>query len=63
MLFNGFMSILAATWDKWASKETIINVATMVGIIGYGLDVNNMQQEKFEQALNCRSLYSQQGRI
>lgn len=61
MLFNEFMSILAATWDKWASKETIIDVATMVGIIGYGLEVNNMQQDKFEQPLNCRSLNCQQG--
>ena len=34
-------------------KENIINTAKKVGITVTGLDVNNMQQDKFEQALSC----------
>ena len=50
MLFNGFM---AAIWDKWASKKTIINATKRVGITATALDVNSIQQDKFEEALNC----------
>ena len=38
---------------KRALKETIINTAKKVGITVTGLDVNSLQQDKFEQASNC----------
>ena len=41
MLFNRFM---AAMWDKWASKKTIINSNKRVGITATALDVNSMEQ-------------------
>ena len=40
-------------WDKWASKETIINTVKRLGITVTGLDVNSMQKHKLEQVLNC----------
>ena len=39
-------------WDKLALKKTIINTAQKVGITATGLEVNSMQQDKFEPALN-----------
>ena len=39
-------------WDKWALRDTIINAAKRVGISKEGLNVNNMQQDKFQQAAN-----------
>ncbi|XP_065677263.1 uncharacterized protein LOC136071680 [Hydra vulgaris] len=50
---EGFMTILGEMWDKWASRDTIINAAKRVGISKEGLSVNNMQQDKFHQAANC----------
>ena len=38
---------------KRALKETIINTAKKVGITVTGLDVNSLQQDKFEQASDC----------
>lgn len=52
---ENFMSILGEMWDKWASEDIIINAAKRVGISTTGLNVNDMQQDKFEQALNCMS--------
>ena len=47
------MIILGAMWDKWASRDTIINATKRVEISKEGLNVNNMQQDKFQQAANC----------
>lgn len=48
-----FMKILAEIWDKWATKSVIVNAAKRVGIFKEGLSVNEMQQDKFEQAARC----------
>ena len=50
---EGFMKILGSMWDKWASKDTIITAAKRVGISKNGLNVKDMQQDKFQQAANC----------
>ena len=50
---EGFMQILGEIWDQWAPEETIINAAERVGISKVGLDVNKMQQDKFDQAARC----------
>ena len=42
------MTILGAMWDKWVSRDTIINAAKRVRISKKGLNVNNMQQDKFQ---------------
>ena len=47
------MHILDEIWDQWAPEETIVNAAERVGISKSGLDVNKMQQDKFEQAATC----------
>lgn len=47
---SSFMSILSKIWDKWASKKSIIAAAKRVGISKEGLNVNWMQQQKFEKA-------------
>ena len=39
---EGFKTTLGAMWDKWASRDTIINAAKRVGISKEGLNVNNM---------------------
>ena len=44
------MVILANIWDKWVSKEGIINAARKVGITSTKLSVEMMQQDKFERA-------------
>ena len=50
---EGFMTILGEIWDVWAPKDVIINAAQRVGISSKGLDVQKMQQDKFEQAARC----------
>ena len=47
---EGFMLSLAKMWDKWATPTLIRKAAKRVGISGEGLNVNDMQQEKFAQA-------------
>ena len=47
------MVILAEICDNWATGDTIRAAAQRVGISTLGLDVNKMQQDKFEQAANC----------
>ena len=47
---DGFMNIFGTMWDDWASSDNIIAAAKRVGIGKDGLNVNDMQQDKFEQA-------------
>ena len=49
---EGFMNILGEMWDQWAPEQTIVNAAKRVGISKVGLNVENMQQDKFQQAAN-----------
>ena len=44
------MLILANIWDKWASKEPLINAARKVGVESTQLSVKTMQQDKFMRA-------------
>lgn len=44
------MTILGEIWGKWATEEMILNAAKRVGISKIGLSVEDMQQDKFEQA-------------
>ena len=44
------MVILGHIWNKWASKESIVKPAKRVGITASGLNVDGMQQDKFERA-------------
>ena len=44
---EGFMTILGCMWDKWATEDTIINAAKWVGISKDGLNINNIQEDKF----------------
>ena len=46
------MLSLADMWDKWATPKTIRKAARKVGISEEGLNVTDMQQEKFAQAEN-----------
>ena len=54
-----FMHILAEMWDLWAPAETIINASERVGILKTGLNVNKMQQDKFDQAARCMEVEHQ----
>ena len=47
------MIILSDIWDKWAPKQAIVTCAERVGVSSTMLDVNQMQQEKFESAQHC----------
>ena len=49
---GGFMLSLAKMWDKWATPKLIRKAAKRVGISAIGLNVNDMQLEKFAQAAN-----------
>ena len=44
------MDILGTMWNEWASEENLVTAAKRVGISKDGLNVENMQQDKFEQA-------------
>ncbi|XP_065663558.1 uncharacterized protein LOC136085837 [Hydra vulgaris] len=44
-----FMNILGAMWNNWASAANIVAAAKRVGISKNGLNVDDMQQDKFEQ--------------
>lgn len=50
---EAFMLILANIWNKWVSKEIVINAARKVGITASRLSVELMQQDKFARAAAC----------
>ena len=47
------MVTLADMWDKWGTPDTLKKAAKKVGISANGLNVHDMQNEKFIQAENC----------
>ena len=49
---EGFMLSLGNMWDKWATPTLIRKAAKRVGISAEGLNINDMQQDKFVQAAN-----------
>jgi hypothetical protein len=49
---EGVMLSLANMWDKWATPTLIRKAAKRVGISAEGLNINDMQQDKFVQAAN-----------
>ena len=49
---EGVMLSLANMWDKWATPTLIRKAAKRVGISAKGLNINDMQQDKFIQAAN-----------
>ena len=55
---EAFMIILANIWGKWESKESIVKAARVVGVTSTGLNVEGMQQDKFERAANLLELSS-----
>ena len=50
------MLILAQMWSKWAIAETIKAAGKRVGISENGVNVGDMQEDKFIQAEGCISL-------
>nr|XP_047126954.1 uncharacterized protein LOC124808026 [Hydra vulgaris] len=44
------MNILGTMWNNWASAANIVAAAKRVGISKNGFNVDDMQQDKFEQA-------------
>ena len=52
-----FMHVLGEIWPDWVSEESLIKAAKRVGISTKGLNVDNMQTWKFEQA---EGLFSQE---
>ena len=44
---EGFMQILASIWDVWTTKESLIKAARRVGITSSGININDMQKDKF----------------
>ena len=53
---EGFMLILAQMWSKWASAETMKAAGKRIGISENGVNVGDMQEDKFIQAEGCISL-------
>ena len=47
---EAFMPILANIWEKWVSKEILVNAARKVGVTTTQLSVDMMQKNKFERA-------------
>ena len=47
---EGFLDILASIWNSWASKDTITKAAKRVGISESGINIEWMQQDKFDVA-------------
>ena len=47
---EAFMLSLGNMWDKWATPESIIKAAKKVGITSEGLNIEYMQQDKFQKA-------------
>ena len=50
---EGFMLIMADLWKGWATKDMIVAAEKQVGIAMNGLNVEWMQQDKFDQAVAC----------
>ena len=50
---EGFMLIMADIWKRWASREMIVASGKRAGISANGLNVDWMQQDKFNQAAAC----------
>lgn len=50
---EAFMLILSEIWDNWATKPVLQKAAKRVGITPQSLDVNLMQQDKFDRAESC----------
>ena len=44
---EGFMQILASVWDIWTAKESLIKAARRAGITSFGINVIDMQEDKF----------------
>ena len=44
---EAFMNVLADIWDEWTSEELLVKAAKRVGFTSAGIDINNMQTEKF----------------
>jgi hypothetical protein len=47
---EGFMTILSNIWTEWVTPEQLVKAAKRVGISKEGLDVNWMDQSKFDSA-------------
>ena len=44
---EGFMQILADIWDSWTTKESLLKAARRVGITSSGINIHDIQTEKF----------------
>ena len=55
---EGFMQIFAEAWPRWSPAETIRKASKRIGISSNGLNVDDMQQEKFTRAESILSLTS-----
>ena len=55
------MTILGGIWDKWASEDFIICAAKRVGISKDDLNMNDMQQDKFQLAAKLIAQNQKQG--
>ena len=47
-----FMEILGNAWQKWITPKVLVNAAKRVWISATGLNVNWMDEEKFQAAKN-----------
>lgn len=52
-----FTKISAEMWGCWVTKKTLVAAARRVGVLQVGLNVNNMQQDKFGQSVLCQQYY------
>ena len=44
---EGFMQILASIWDVWTTKESLIKAARRIETTSSGININDMQKDKF----------------
>ena len=51
-----FMTVLGEMLSTWVDKETLVGTAKRVGISKDGLNITNMQKNKFAQAAICVEL-------
>ena len=42
-----YIQILASIWDVWTTKGSLIKAARQVGITSSGININEMQKDKF----------------
>ena len=49
---EGFIKILVNAWQKWITPEGLVNAAKHVEISATGLNVNWMDEKKFQAAKN-----------